>query len=360
MTVKIITYGGIIQALSSARPPRPRGQRHARLRDLAGYTSDAYIKSNPYFGAIIGRYGNRIAKGRFTLDGKEYSLDINNEPNSLHGGFEGFNSKIWTATESANGVALRTTAELTRHESPGDGCTPSMPSTPPCTTGYPGTLQVDRRLHARQRQQPADRLHGDDRRADGRQPHQPRLLEPRRRGLRDDLRPPAAAQRRPLHAGRLDADPDRRDRPGGRHAVRLPRFHAIGERIRGNDQQLVFGRGYDHNWVLDRPSGDRHALIAAARLRDPVSGRVLTISTDRARDPVLLGQLPRRHAVRHERPPVPAGRRARARDPALPRLAEPRRTSRRRCSVRARPTGRARSTGSPPSAATTTTTTTEG
>src|SRR3954451_5510523 len=109
MSVSILTYGGIIQSLTV---PDRRG-RNANVTlgfgDIAGYTSDAYIKSNPYFGAIIGRYGNRIGGGKFTLKGTPYTLDQNNNGNTLHGGFRGFNVQVWSATpvQTRNSVGVK-------------------------------------------------------------------------------------------------------------------------------------------------------------------------------------------------------------------------------------------------------------
>ena len=90
MTARIMTYGGIVQSLMVP-------DKNGNFGDVVlGYdTLDGYLTNSPYFGALIGRYGNRIAKGHFTLDGVTYTLATNNGPNSLHGGIKGFVKVVW-------------------------------------------------------------------------------------------------------------------------------------------------------------------------------------------------------------------------------------------------------------------------
>ena len=250
-----------------------------------GYTSPAYIKSNPYFGAIIGRYGNRIAKGRFTVDGKEYSLDINNDPNSLHGGFQGFNVKIWTASsiQTNRTVGVKLTYNSPGYNpatnTPGDGCTPSMPSTPPCTTGYPGNLkvEVDYTLDNDNNLRMDYTATTDAPTVLNLTNHNYWNLAGEGSGtINDHLLQLNANAFTPVDSTLI---PTGEIKPVAGTPFDFTRFHAIGERLRGNDEQLVFGRGYDHNWVLNRPSPTDTRMIVAARLLDPGSGRELTIST---------------------------------------------------------------------------------
>jgi aldose 1-epimerase len=121
MEVRAITFGGII---TSIRVPA----RDGKLDDVAlGFDNlEGYLKNPPFFGAIIGRYGNRIAKGRFTLDGKTYSLAINNKPNHLHGGNKGFDKVVWKAESFKN----ENVGVVFTHTSP-DG-----------DEGYPGSLSL--------------------------------------------------------------------------------------------------------------------------------------------------------------------------------------------------------------------------
>ena len=127
----------------------------------------SYLAGDPYFGAIIGRVANRIAKGQFTLDGKEYKLAVNNGPNSLHGGLKGFDKVVWKAEP----VETADTDER-------GGCKLTYLS-PDGEEGYPGNLTVTVTLHADQRQRTADRLQGDDRQGDAGEPDEPQLFQPR-------------------------------------------------------------------------------------------------------------------------------------------------------------------------------------
>jgi aldose 1-epimerase len=258
MRVRIITYGGIIQTIEV---PDRRG-RNANVALGFNNLTD-YVERNPYFGCITGRYANRIARGRFTLDGVTYQLPINNPPNSLHGGTVGFDKHIWRTTpfrRDDGGVGL-----VMRFTSPhGD-------------QGYPGTLATTVTYTLT----PHNSIRMDYRATTDR-PTVVNLTNHTYFNLQGEGSSAILDHKLFLNADRytpVDATliPTGQLAPVAGTPFDFNQATVVGARIRNSHPQLVIGRGYDHNWVLDRPNST--SLVVAARLTDPDSGRVLTVHT---------------------------------------------------------------------------------
>jgi aldose 1-epimerase len=251
----ITTYGGTLVSLMVPDKDGKMGDVVLGFDDVNGYAGPAFRKASPYIGALIGRYGNRIKNGKFTIDGKAYQVDVNNGPNSLHGGKLGFDQKIWEAQpgKSAEGQTL-TLKYLSK-----DG-----------EQGYPGNLQVtvvytftDNNALKIDYTATTDKATPVN------------LTNHAYFNLSHGVSKDILAHEVTLPADRytvVDADliPT-----GELKAVKGTPFdfltpHAIGERI-----AQVPG-GYDHNWVLNG-SGANHA---AATVYDPASGRTMEVTTD--------------------------------------------------------------------------------
>jgi aldose 1-epimerase len=259
MRVRILTYGGIVQSMSV--PDRDGKFRNVTL-GLS--TLDEYVAESPYFGAIIGRYANRIAKGTFTLDGKTYHLPINNAPNSLHGGTRGFDKRVWAATpQEKNGVV---SLKLSRVSPDGE-------------MGYPGTMHVTVTYTLTNHN--GLRM---DYRATTDQDTIINLTNHAYFNLAGEGSGTVYNQRLMINADRytpIDATliPTGRKAPVAGTPFDFTKAKAIGRDIRDGVQQIVFAHGYDHNWVLNK-TGGHGSLKLAARAYDPASGRVLRVLTD--------------------------------------------------------------------------------
>ncbi len=257
LEVEILTYGGIVRSLNV---PDRRGELANVVLGLPDL--DAYVARNPYFGCITGRYANRIAGGRFTLDGVEHRLATNDPPNHLHGGTVGFDKQVWSAAALHGGASAG--IRLTHSSPDGD-------------EGYPGTLnvEVDYLLAA----DDAIRI---DYRASADAPTIVNLTNHTYFNLAGEGTGDVyghelvidASSYVPVDASQIPTgaiDPV----AGTPMDFRAPR--AIGERV--DDlafEQLAIGGGYDHTWVLDRRGTD---LLLAARVFDPGSGRTLDVLT---------------------------------------------------------------------------------
>jgi aldose 1-epimerase len=252
MEARIMTYGGIVVSL---KVPDKKGN----FGDVVlGYDNfDDYLKNNPFFGALVGRYGNRIAGGKFTLDGKEYTLALNNAPNNLHGGPIGFDKRVWKATTllTADGPVL----QLTYLSKDGE-------------EGFPGNLKVT-----------ATYILTDD------------------NGLRLDYT--ATTDKATLcnltqhsyfnlagkgdvlnHLVFINAEkftpvdntliPTGELKPVASTPFDFRTATAVGARINADDEQIKFGSGYDHNWVVNKPLGK---LGLVARVTEPTTGRAMEV-----------------------------------------------------------------------------------
>jgi aldose 1-epimerase len=258
VTARIITLGATLQSLSVP-------DRQGSSADIVlGYsTADEYLEKPQYFGATVGRYANRIARGRFALDNTEYSLPRNDGNNHLHGGPQGLDKVVWKV-ESASGGPM---AEVVlSHRSP-DGA-----------QGYPGTLDVTAIYTLSDRNELAVEY-----RATTDKPTIVNITNHAYFNLAGE------AQGQDVMAHRLTMVADRYTpvdetliptgelRQVAGTVFDFREAETIGQRIRdGGDQQIRFGRGYDHNFVINGVAG---SLRPGARVEDPHSGRIMEVLT---------------------------------------------------------------------------------
>lgn len=252
MEVTLLNYGATIQSIKVP-------DREGKLGDvLLGFDSlDGYKGTHPYIGAIVGRYGNRIAKGRFTLNGVEYKLATNDKTNHLHGGLKGFDKVYWRAREIApNGI------EFTYVSADGE-------------EGYPGTLtaKVTYTLTDGNELRIAYDVTSDKDTVANLTNHAYFNLAGSGDILKHELLL-KADRFTPVDAGLI---PTGELRPVTGTPFDFNTATPIGARIAAADDQLKLGGGYDHNFVL--ADTIRPEPVLAAQVYDPSSGRVLEVLT---------------------------------------------------------------------------------
>jgi len=257
MEVDIITYGGIITSL---KVPNKEGVSEEVV--LGFDNLEQYTKPNPYFGALIGRYGNRIGKAKFMIDGVEYKLAANNGPNSLHGGPEGFHRVIWTAEEAKGGdkatLKLKYVSKDMEEGFPGNltvFVTYTLTNDNTLEVDYEAT--TDKKTVVNLTQHSYFNLSGD---------FSKKILDHEITIDADKLVPVDADL---IPTGKLD------DVTGTPFDFRKPK--AIGKEIEAENDQLKKGLGYDHCWVLNNQ--DKGFRFAASAY-EPTSGRLLEVYTD--------------------------------------------------------------------------------
>jgi aldose 1-epimerase len=261
--MKVTTYGGTVTSLKVPDKNGQMGDIVLGFNDVSGYTSPAYLKANPYFGAIIGRYGNRIGGANFKLDAKECVLAKNNGPNNLHGGVKGFDKLVWEARaikgETSVGIAFSYVSK--------DG-EEGFPGTLTTTVTY--TLTNDNELKI-------DYTATTDKTTICNLTHHS-YFNLSGEGSGDILGHEImikASKYTPVNASLITTG-EHKDVAGTPFDFRTPT--AIGAHVNDSNQQLIYGKGFDHNWVLDRPEGSKELLLAATAY-DPKSGRAFDVLT---------------------------------------------------------------------------------
>jgi aldose 1-epimerase len=250
ISAAITNYGGIVVSLKTPDKSGKSGDIVLGFDDLKGYLQD-----EPYFGALIGRYANRIAKAKFTLDGKEYKLAANDNGNSLHGGKKGFDKVVWNASAAGGSLTLTYVSK--------DG-----------EEGYPGTLtaKVVYTLSADGELKIDYSATTDKNTILNLTNHSYFNLAGSGDILGNELTL-LAGRYTPVDAGLIPTG-ELRSVKGTPFDFLTP--HKVGERIEAKDEQIKLGGGYDHNWVLDSSSGK---LAKAAVVHEPTSGRTLEVWT---------------------------------------------------------------------------------
>ena len=254
--VRITNYGGIVTAIKVP-------DRNGKLDDVVlGYDAlDGYIKNPTYFGAVIGRYANRIGKAQFKLEGKTYKLAANNDVNTLHGGIKGFDKAVWRADPfekpGSVGVVLTYTSV--------DG-----------EEGYPGTLAA----RVTYTFNDANELIADYT-ATTDKPTVLNLTNHSYFNLGGEGSGDVLGHQLTLSADRFTPADATLIPTGELASVAGTPFDfrtstPIGARIDADDPQLKLGLGYDHNFVINRQNND---LVPAARVKEPKTGRILEVRT---------------------------------------------------------------------------------
>lgn len=252
MEVKITNYGGIIVSIKTP-------DRDGKMGDVVlGYDDlNGYVTKNPFFGCLVGRYGNRIGKARFSLNGVEYKLAANNGQNHLHGGLKGFDKKVWAAKplETANGVELKYLSPDGEEGYPGN-----LSVTVTYTLADDNSLRIDY-LATTDKETVINLTNHSYFNLSGEGDilgHEIMLDADRFTPVDSEL----------ITTGEL--------RPVAGTPFDFLKSTPIGARIDAADEQIVFGKGYDHNFVLNHKPGETGLV---ARVYEPKSGRVMEVMT---------------------------------------------------------------------------------